>query len=479
MKRIKNISTVLLLVLIGISQVALSQEEITLEKILIQVQEDAYAIRAAQNNVAQAEASLKLYKAELKPSFGLDLLLPNFLNTSTQVTQPDGSIVFQQITQNNSSISVFGNQNISATGGQLFVQSDLQRFDNFTSDTKQYNGVPVRVGFVQPIFGYNRFKWDKKILPLLKQEAEQAYNISIEDANWRATSLYFDVLLAQANEDIATTNMGVNEKLVEITKERFELGKTSRDELLQIEMSLKNAQLSKNQANNQVERSLTNLYTFMGSGRENLGRKRCLIPDQNKQLILDIDELVLLAIKNKPELKRYERELLQGDQNIARVKSQYGISAELFASFGFARGSENIDQIYTNPFDEQQVRFNVSMPLIDWGRKNEAVKIASLQKENTYQRIEQETLELENSVRNTAAQFLQAQDDIEVLNDIRNVAEERFKISNERYTLGNISITDLTLAQREKDQTLRNYIQALRNYWTSYYQLRMLTGTNI
>ena len=55
------------------------------------------------------------------------------------------------------------------------------------------------------------------------------------------TNLYFDVLLAQANQEIAKTNKGVNEKLVEITQERFALGKTSKDELLQIEMSLKNA----------------------------------------------------------------------------------------------------------------------------------------------------------------------------------------------------------------------------------------------
>ena len=59
---------------------------------------------------------------------------------------------------------------------------------------------------------------------------------------------------------------------------------------------------------------------------------------------------------------------------------------------------------------------------------------------------------------------------------VKALAEKRFQIANERYILGAISITDFTLAQREKDQTRRNYITSLSNYWNSYYALRLLTG---
>ena len=335
--------------------------------------------------------------------------------------------------------------------------------------------MPIRVGFIQPLFAFNRFKWDKKILPLLQREASLEYNIAVQDVQWRATSLYFEVLLAQANRDIAQTNKGVNEKLIEITKERLALGKTSRDEFLQLKMSLKNAILSENQANNEVAQSLRNLYTFLGK-KDISTTINCLLPEQIETVVLNIDELVNRVNKNRPELKRYEREILEGDQELARTKSQYGINANLFASFGFARGSTDIDEIYRNPFDEQQVRLNVSMPIVDWGKKREAVKIADIKKANIQQRTIQESLELDNRVRTIAAQFLQAQSDISLLDEIKEVAEERFNISNERYILGNISITDLTLAQREKDQTSRQYIQALNNYWSTYWELRTLIG---
>jgi len=470
--RIRNI--IIGVCILGVFSLS-GQYELTLEEILSEVRANASSIKMAKTDVEISAAQMNFYKSDLKPNIGLDLLLPNFINTSTQVTQPDGSIAFQQITQNNSSISLFATQNIAPTGGQLFVQSDLQRFDDFSTDVKQYNGVPIRVGFVQPFFGYNRFKWDKKILNILQKESASAYNIAVEDAQWRATVLYFDVLLAQANKDIATTNKGVNDKLVEITKERFSLGKTSRDELLQIEMSLKGAVLSENQAKNQVQQALNSMYTFMGN-KDWKKDPICIIPELPEDIILDENELIQKALKNRPEILRYERELIEGDQNIAQTKSQYGISAELYAGFGFARGSENIDEVYKNPFDEQQVRLSVSVPLMDWGKKKEAVKIATLRKANMQQRITQETLELENRVRSLVTQFVQTQNDLILLQEIKDVAEERFGISNQRYTLGNISITDLTLAQREKDQTLRDYIQALKVYWSTYYELRTLSG---
>ncbi|MEM9544559.1 MAG: TolC family protein [Bacteroidota bacterium] len=467
---LKSILTALLFCTFQLS----AQKQITLEDILTKAKSNVASIRTAKTDLEIASAQMSFLEAELKPSLGLDLLLPNFTNTSTQVTQPDGSITFQQVTQNNSSISLFANQNIAKTGGQLFVQSDLQRFDNFSTDAKQYNGIPIRVGFIQPFFAFNRFKWQKQILDVLQKESVNAYNIAVEDAMWRATVLYFDVLLAQANRDIASTNKGVNEKLVEITQERFDLGRNSRDQLLQIQMSLKATVLAENQANNDVQIAVHALYTYLGERTvENI---TCEIPELPSSFQLNADELVQKAIKNRPEIIRYERELIEGDREIARTRSQYGISAELFAGFGFARGSESLEDIYRNPFDEQQVRLTVSVPLIDWGQKREAVKISNLRKANIQNRVVQETLELENDIRTKIYEFEQIQSDLVLLQEIKEVAEERFEISNTRYTLGSISITDLTLSQREKDQTLRDYIEALTVYWSTYYELRTLCG---
>jgi outer membrane protein TolC len=55
------------------------------------------------------------------------------------------------------------------------------------------------------------------------------------------------------------------------------------------------------------------------------------------------------------------------------------------------------------------------------------------------------------------------------------IAQLRYEITKQRYLIGKISITDLNLAQQEKDQNSRGYINALLSFWNAYYTVRRLT----
>ncbi len=477
MKNLINIVGIIWVWFLG-AAFSFAQPSITLEAILEKVSAESYPVELAKNKVEIAQAQLNLLKAELRPSLGLDLLLPNFKKSSTQVIQPDGAISFQNISQNNSSASLYINQHIGKTGGLLFVQSDLQRFDDFTGESRQYNGSPFRIGLIQPIFGFNQWKWKKKLLPFVFKEASLNYNFALENAQWQATNLFFDVLISQVNKEIALTNKTVNENLLKITKERYKLGKASMDQQLQLEMEYKNAMLDEHLSEQSFGRAVTELYTFLNA-HEIPQHITCEVPNAPKDLILDAEVLVQRALQNHPLLLAYERMLIEQDKNRAQLKAQYGIKANLFLGFGFSKAAENIETIYQQPFDEQQLKLSVSVPIIDWGQKKQALKIATLERKEIEQNIRQEHLVLENKIRNKVQQFLLLKNDLELLKDIKKIAEERFEISRQRYTLGNISITDLTLAQREKDQASRAFILTLRDYWSLYYELRTLVAGDL
>jgi outer membrane protein len=55
------------------------------------------------------------------------------------------------------------------------------------------------------------------------------------------------------------------------------------------------------------------------------------------------------------------------------------------------------------------------------------------------------------------------------------VATKRFDVAKNRYVIGKIGISDLYIAQSEKDAALQAYVQALRGYWSAYYRLRRVT----
>lgn len=457
-----------------------AQAIVTLDDVLTSVIDNSFAASNAKGQKEIAEANFNFYKSQLKPSLSLNGSIPNYSKTSSPVIQPDGTISFTSIKQANSSLSLLATQVLTSTGGLLFLNSDLQRFDDFSlaDATKQYNGNPIRLGIQQPLFGFNQWKFQKNIQSLLLEESVLDYNIRMEEALGIAADYYFNILIAKQNLEIAKTNQLVNEKLLNITDERLLLGKVSRDEKLQLEIELNNAKLSVSQAGFEVEQSISILYTYLGQAMPQIDTEFA-VPDIFEDALVNIEELVHHHKSNRPEIVAYEREKSENEMDFAQAKADFGIRADLQASIGLARGATAIRDVYTDPFNEQQFNISILVPILDWGKKKSALQRIDIEKRILTEGYEQQFLELENGIRQRGFLFSRLQSEIKLLKEIMDKADERFSISNDRYVLGNIDITNLTLAQREKDQTKRNYINALKSYWVTYYELRALSGFDL
>jgi len=132
-------------------------------------------------------------------------------------------------------------------------------------------------------------------------------------------------------------------------------------------------------------------------------------------------------------------------------------------------------EVYSQPFTQQQVQLSISVPILDWGRRKSAVGIAEASKELVLQQVAQDEINFNNDILQVINRWEQIQQEISLQAEIQDVSLERFEISRQRYILGDISITDLTIAQREKDQAQRTYLDTLQSYWITYYQIRKLT----
>ena len=215
---LKRISSILL-TLLFLPTSLLSQNDLanlSLDEFLILAKNNSIASDIAKLDVAQADLNYTIFKAGLKPRLTGTVNFPNFANTFSEVSQPDGSISFPRINNNNSSLGLQLTQAVAKTGGTLFARSDLQRFDDFSSDAVEkvfYNGTPFQVGFFQPLFGFNELKWNQKIEPLRLAEANKKYIADIEAINLEAAELFSNLLIAHENLSIAISNKESNETL--------------------------------------------------------------------------------------------------------------------------------------------------------------------------------------------------------------------------------------------------------------------------
>ncbi|WP_149239689.1 TolC family protein [Dyadobacter sp. 32] len=411
--------------------------------------------------------------ADFKPQLSLNGILPGFTRSYIQVVQPDGTISFRNVSYNNSLVNLGLSQNIALTGGTIFVQKELQRFDDFDRKSTSYNGIPVEIGINQPLFRFNEMKWIRKIEPLKFQEGSQQFVSSLEQVSLDATGYYFELLVAQVNLQIAEKNRSNSDTLFKIAGHKLQLGKISQNDLLQLQMGLLTAQKDLASAKQAAAVASMQLKMFLSS--RNQQSLELEIPIEAGEFEIDTKVALEEAFANRSDAIGFKRRLLEAEMETQRAKKENGLNASLQATFGLSNQGARPGDIYVNPQDRESVRLEFVLPIMTWGRNKARSEIARANQEFAQQSVEQDKLTFEQQIftQVTLLQMLQKQAKLTKLAD--GIAANRYQIAQDRFILSDLSVTDLGIAMQEKDRARRDYIIALRDYWQSYYSLRLLT----
>jgi outer membrane protein len=413
------------------------------------------------------------FLADFKPQLSLNGTVPGFTNSYIQVVQPDGTVSFKSVSNNNSTVNLLLNQSVALTGGTIYIQQQMQRFDDFAGNKTSYNGIPFEFGIDQPLFRFNKMKWDRKIEPLKFQEGNQKYIGDLEQVALAATGLYFDLLVAQVNLQIADKNRSNNDTLYKIAGHKLELGKISQNDLLQLQMGLLTAQKDLASANQSAAVASLKLKMFLSSRDER--ELELEVPQELDEFAIDPQKALDEAFANRSDAITFARRLLEANRDVVQAKKENGLNASVSATFGLSNQGLRPGDIYVKPQDREFVELQFTLPIMTWGRNKARTEVAKANQEFAQQSVEQDKLTFEQEIftQVTLLQMLQKQVKLTKLAD--QIAANRYQIAQDRFILSNLSVTDLGIAIQEKDRAKRDYILALRDYWQSYYTLRLLT----
>jgi outer membrane protein TolC len=416
----------------------------------------------------------RTHLAGLRPELTLEATLPSYNNLTESVTQPDGSERFVNRSYMQTSLDLQLNQSIAFTGGRIFASSQLQRNDNFGDDPPtSYLAYPVTIGFFQPINGYNELKWDRKIEPMKYEEAKLQYINSIERVNQRAVQYFFDLALAQINLEIAKKNFANNDTLYQIAKGRYQLGTIAENELLQFELTFLNSGTDLNQSTIDLELRKARLRSFLGfNERVSI---ELILPSEVPDLTMDYERTLAEARANNPEILSMQRQLLEAEMRVAEAKSQKGLRADLFAQFGLSQVDVDLPGAYRDPDQQQRVEVGFMVPILDWGQGRGRYRMAQSAEEVIKTQVDQSMVEFNENVFLQVMQFNLQDDQVGIASKADTIADLRYEVTKQRFLIGKIDVLDLKDALEEKDLARRGYVQALRNFWDYYYDLRGLT----
>ena len=415
----------------------------------------------------------RTFRSNYQPQLSLTGTLPGYSKTYAQVFQPNGTVLFQPVHNDNSSLQLDFSQGLTATGGTIYGTTQMQRFDDFDRKNVLYNGVPYAIGYSQPLFQYNAMKWDKKIEPLKFNESKQAYIEAQENIAISVTKYFFDLLLAQENFRIAQSNLTNTNKIMDIAKVKFELGKVSKNEILQLELEQLNARKALGTALRDMEISTLNLVSY--TGQEGMEKIVLEVPDEISKMTVSADKVLAEAFENRSDAIAFVRKIAEAKRDVAEAKGKRGLQATLTANLGFSNTAANIPDVYRSPKNQQLLELKFTVPVLDWGRSKSRTMTAQANEKFTTYEVEQEKQNFKQQIITQVTLFNLMKDQILITTKADSIAAEKYKIARERYVLGDLSITELSIAFNENDQAKRDYVTSLRDFWGAYYQLRYLS----
>lgn len=462
-------------ILLFVLPILMQAQNISLsEAIKIARNQSVPALEAKQSFISTYWA-YRSYKASRLPSFNLYGDIMNFDRSLTLVqSYEDGRFNYVNSYNLQNSVGLQVKQNITFTGGTLSVYSDLSRIDQFGIDKRlTWYSQPITVSYYQPLFTYNQFKWDKMIEPKEYEKGKRQYLESMEQITLNTVRAYYSLILAKMNNDIALSNYTNTGKMLNVARERQQLGSVTRDEVLQLELRMLNDSISINESSVAVREAQMVLNSVLGYDESY--EINPLLDETLPDIYMDYDHVMSKAMDNSSFNLSNEINLLNAESGVAQAKASRGISMALNARFGLSQTAPDFGGVYSDLLDQEVVGITFSIPIFDWGMGKGKVQKAKAAQEVVRAQVVQSENDYRRTIFTAVGQFNNQRHQCSVSRRAMLIAKERYELMMEKFRGGKASVMDLNTAQSENDTALQKYITDVSNYWEYYYTLRQYT----
>ena len=446
---------------------------ITLDESIAMAYEDGPAMEVARASYRSALASFSSFRAGFYPQLRLQGQAPGYVRSISSVVQPDGTTLFTPSSQASSTLSLSLSQQIPFTGGEIFVSTGLNRIDLVETNSVFYRSTPLSVTFRQPLFQLNTLWWNNEVQTLGKEIADREWKEAREQVAMNITDAFFATYTAAMNVENSRNNVQINDTLYQISIGRDNVGKIAENDLLQSELAALNARTSLSNALIEFERAQKALAFAIGLPKGT--PLRLVPPDGVPGLQIDAQRALDEARKNRSDMASIDLQKVQAERAVREADLRNGFSATLTANAGLNQRAGTVSDAYRGLLDQQQLSVSFEVPLVQWGAGSEEVEAAEADQRRVETASEIRLNTLEDEVFALVMRVKLLSDQVAISARADTMAQRRFEVSKDRYLIGKIDVTNLFLAQNEKDSARRQRVQTLWDFWSAHYRLRRLT----
>ena len=453
----------------------LGAQQMTMSEAIAEARNGSVQALEAKQSFTSSYWAWRAYRASRLPSLYLYGNVGNFNRSLALLQSPDdGSMRYVSSFHMQNAIGMQARQNITFTGGTLYVYTDLNRIDQFgTGSQVTWYSQPVTISYEQPLFTYNQFKWDKLIEPKEYEKGRRKYVESMEQISLNAVTAWFNLLKAKQNETFAHSNFDNDSSMRAIARERLKLGTVTRDEYLQLELRVLNDSIALNERAVNVREAQMELNSLLGYDESTE-----IIPVLEEDLPdirVDYDLVLEKALTHSQFSLNNEISLLEARSAVEKARAQRGITMSFNARFGLSKSGPTLIDAYLKPLDQEVFGLSFSVPIFDWGQARGRIEKAKAAEEVVKAQVQQDENDFRRKIFTAVGQFNNQRQQCEASRRAVTIAAERYALVMDKFRTGSATVLELNTARSENDTARTQHLSDLSNFWIYYYNLRLYT----
>lgn len=412
------------------------------------------------------------YKKSYLPSLSFSFSPVNFNRSLRVLQQPaDGSYSYVEDYSNNSSAGVSVRQKIGFTGGEINIGSNINYLNEFSRKRNSFSTTPFSLGYSQQLLGRGKqYRLEKEIEYAKNKVAIKEYCTKLSEIQQQALGFYMTALLGKMEQDLALQTSQNTDTLLQLAHIKLDNGHITEYDLKQIELQSLNARYAFENARKNYIEAQERLAVFLG-----IGAVEVEIPEFNVPFVINAGTAMFYVEQNNPFSKQQAIQTLEAERNLFTAKLSNRFNGNISLNYGVNQYAETFAEAYRNGNTRQSVVVGFQIPVFQWGVNKNRIQIA----ENNYRTgkiaRERQKREFENEIKERINNYNHSVNLWLTAEKAYGLSQEQYRMLMQKFSLGKVSVYELTTAQSEQNNAMQRYYSAIRDTYNSYFTLRSMT----
>ncbi|MBI5808795.1 MAG: TolC family protein [Ignavibacteriales bacterium] len=341
-----------------------------------------------------------------------------------------------------------------------------------------YNNYTFKLGFTQPLFTGFKLLSSRSAAKYNLQASESDYSKEQNEVAFNIYNAYWNYYKAEELRNVIAQTLQQIENHLRDTRNFYEQGLVSNNDLLKLEVQYSNTQLMLIEAENNLKIAKIAFNKELGIDLD--AQTKVAATEKSMSLVnYDLLEILNEAINNRYELKSLAYRVEGSKEGITAAQSSLFPSVYLSGNYYYSNPNPRFQPAKDEFNYNWDVGVTLSWDVWNWGLTSSQVSQAEqtkIQLETNYDQLK-ENIRME--VHSNYLNLLKTEEKVKVNKIALEQASENYRITAEKYNLQLVSSTDLIDAETLKLQAETNLKAAEVDYQISKVRLEKSLGRRI